>query len=70
VVVNPTNIAVAVIYERSTGAPRVLAKGTGELAARIREEAERAAVPVVRNVALARALHAVCEVGTDPRRTV
>jgi flagellar biosynthesis protein FlhB len=63
VVVNPTNIAVAVIYERSTGAPRVLAKGTGELAARIRDEAERAAVPVVRNVALARALHAVCEVG-------
>ena len=63
VVVNPTNVAVAVVYEHATGAPRVLAKGTGELAARIREEAERARVPVVRNVALARALHAVCEVG-------
>lgn len=63
VVVNPTHVAVAVIYERSTGAPRVLAKGTGDVATRIREEAERHHITIVRNVALARALHAVCEVG-------
>ena len=63
VVVNPTHVAVAVVYERSTGAPRVLAKGTGDLAQKIREEAERHNITIVRNVALARALHAVCEVG-------
>ncbi len=63
VVVNPTHVAVAIAYERNSGAPRVIAKGTGDLAAKIRAEAERAGVPLVRNVALARALHAVCEVG-------
>ncbi len=63
VVVNPTHVAVAVSYDRSSGAPRVIAKGTGDLAGKIRAEAERAGVPLVRNVALARALHAVCEVG-------
>jgi flagellar biosynthesis protein FlhB len=63
VVINPTHIAVAIFYERSTGAPKVLAKGTGAVAARIREEAELHRVPVVRNVPLARALNALCEVG-------
>lgn len=63
VVVNPTHVAVAVSYQRNTGAPRVIAKGTGDLAAKIRAEAERANVPVVRNVALARAMYAVCDIG-------
>ena len=63
VVVNPTHVAVAITYHRAGGAPRLVAKGTGDLAAKIREEAERHNVPIVRNIALARALHAVCEVG-------
>ena len=63
VVVNPTRVAVAIVYERSTGAPRVVAKGTGDLARKIREEAERHHIAIVRNTPLARALHAVCEIG-------
>ena len=63
VVVNPTHVAVAITYHRAGGAPRLVAKGTGDLATKIREEAERHNVPIVRNIALARALHAVCDVG-------
>ena len=38
VVVNPTHFAIALQYdERSMGAPRVVAKGREELAAKIRE---------------------------------
>ena len=65
VVVNPTHVAVAIRYERSHGAPRVIAKGTGMLATKIREEAERNGVPIVRDVLLARALNIVCEVGSE-----
>ena len=65
VVVNPTHVAVALKYEASRGAPRVLAKGREAVAARIREEAERKSVPIVRDAPLARTLHAVCEVGDE-----
>ena len=42
VVVNPTHYAVALSYQRgSTAAPRVVAKGVDEVAARIREVAEQ-----------------------------
>ncbi len=64
VVVNPTRLAVALGHERGTDeAPRVLAKGAGEEAARIRAAARRAGVPVVRDVPLARALFRLAEVG-------
>jgi flagellar biosynthesis protein FlhB len=46
-------------------APRVLAKGSGAAARRLRSEARRAGVPVVRDVALARALHRLAEVGEE-----
>jgi flagellar biosynthetic protein FlhB len=60
VLTNPTHYAVALEYDRSRGgAPRVTAKGTDEVAARIREVAERNGVPVVANPPLARALHRV-----------
>lgn len=65
VVVNPTHVAVALRYEPSRGAPRVVAKGKGPIAARIRAEAERHDVPVVRDVPLARALHDACELGDE-----
>jgi type III secretion protein U len=64
VVVNPTHLAVALGHERgSDEAPRVLAKGSGAEAARIRAAARRAGVPVVHDVPLARALFRLAEVG-------
>lgn len=66
VVVNPTRVAVALRHERDgEGAPRVVAKGTGLAAARIRSAARRAGVPIVRDVALARAIHRLAEVGDE-----
>ncbi|MEA5454762.1 EscU/YscU/HrcU family type III secretion system export apparatus switch protein [Sinomonas sp. JGH33] len=65
VLVNPTHIAVALTYEPGKSAPRVVAKGAGVVAARIREEAEKERVPMVRDVPLARALHAACEIGQE-----
>ena len=66
VVVNPTHVAVALRHDRNGGdAPRVLAKGTGLAALRIRSAARRAAVPVVRDVPLARALFRLAEVGEE-----
>jgi flagellar biosynthesis protein FlhB len=63
VVVNPTHIAVALEYRPEIGAPRVVAKGQGFVAARIREEAEKHNVPIVRDVPLARTLHSACKLG-------
>lgn len=63
VVVNPTHIAVALEYRPELGAPRVVAKGQGFIAQRIREEAEKHNVPIVRDVPLARTLHSACKLG-------
>lgn len=58
VITNPTHYAVALYYERGgNAAPKVVAKGMDEVAARIRQAAERAGVPLVANPPLARALH-------------
>jgi len=60
VVTNPTHYAVALAYERgSKGAPRVVAKGVDSMAARIREAAQKARVPLVANPPLARALYPI-----------
>ena len=60
VVTNPTHYAVALAYERGTqAAPRVVAKGVDDVAARIRAAAEKAGVPLVANPPLARALYGV-----------
>lgn len=57
VVVNPTHVAAAIRYnEAEADAPRVVAKGRGETAQRIRKLARRYDVPLVRDVSLARAL--------------
>jgi flagellar biosynthesis protein FlhB len=64
--VNPTHLAVALRHERAgEEAPRVVAKGAGLAAARIRSAARRAGVPIVRDVPLARALHRLAEVGDE-----
>lgn len=66
VVVNPTHVAVALRHDRGgETAPRVVAKGTGLAAMRIRSAARRAGVPIVRDVPLARALHRLAEVGDE-----
>ena len=60
VVTNPTHYAIALAYERGRpGAPRVVAKGVDEVAARIREVAMDNRVPLVANPPLARALYTV-----------
>ena len=60
VITNPTHYAVALSYERGgTSAPRVVAKGIDDVAARIREAAKEAGVPLVANPPLARSLYLV-----------
>lgn len=64
VVVNPTHIAVALRYRRGEDkAPRVVAKGQGLAADRIRELARENGVPIVRDIPLARLLHKRVKVG-------
>lgn len=66
VVVNPTHVAVALEHRRDRdAAPRLLAKATGDGAARIRSAARRAGVPIVRDVALARAVARLVDVGEE-----
>ncbi len=67
VVTNPTHLAVALRYDprRGDGAPRVIAKGRGLVAERIRNLARQAGVPVVSNPPLAQALYRAVEVGME-----
>ena len=74
VITNPTHYAVALSYERGAQvAPRIIAKGVDDVAARIREAAQKAGVPLVANPPLARALYLVpldAEVPAEHFRTV
>jgi flagellar biosynthetic protein FlhB len=63
VVVNPTHYAVALKYESARGAPEVIAKGAGDIAKRIRSEAEAHGVPIVHEPVLTRTLYWACELG-------
>lgn len=64
VLTNPTHLAVALRYRRGYDqAPLVVAKGAGEQAQRIIAIARMAAVPVMQNKPLARALFKATEVG-------
>ena len=65
VIVNPTHVAVALKYDAAQGAPKVVAKGAGVIAAKIREKAEEHGVPMVRDVPLARTLYKSCEIGAE-----
>ena len=63
-VVNPTHVAIAIDYDRETcPVPTIAAKGEDHVARAMREAAEEAGVPVVRNVPLARDLLARAEIG-------
>ena len=63
VVTNPTHFAVALRYDPVEGAPRVLAKGTNRVAAKIKAEAYRNGVTVLEDRPLARALYRRAKVG-------
>jgi flagellar biosynthetic protein FlhB len=65
VLVNPTHFAVALRYEAQRGAPRVVARGAGAIAAKIRALAVEEEVPLVRDVPLARALYRSTKVGQE-----
>lgn len=65
VLVNPTHVAVALRYDPEKGAPRVIAKGQGSLAQKIRELATEHRIPMVQDVPLARALEKSVEVGME-----
>lgn len=66
VVTNPIRFAVALKYDPETmRAPKVVAKGARLLAARIRQAAREAGVPVLENPPLARALYKAVEVGSE-----
>ena len=57
IVTNPTHFAVALAYKSGMGAPKVLAKGMGEIALRIREIGAENGVPMLEAPPLARALY-------------
>ncbi len=64
VITNPTHFAVALLYESEVNdAPQVMAKGSDNLAFRIREIAKENGVPIVENKSLARSLYTETEVG-------
>lgn len=68
VVVNPTHYAVALKWSRLPGeAPVCVAKGVDEVAARIREVAAEAGVPIHRDPPTARAVFASVEIGEEIR---
>jgi flagellar biosynthesis protein FlhB len=63
VITNPTHLAVALVYDADDPAPRVVAKGAGEIAARIREQARLHGVPIREDKPVARTLFKSVEIG-------
>jgi flagellar biosynthetic protein FlhB len=57
IVTNPTHFAVALAYKSGMGAPKVLAKGMGDIALKIREIGATHGVPMLEAPPLARALY-------------
>jgi flagellar biosynthetic protein FlhB len=62
VITNPTHLAVALQFERSMPAPRVVAKGAGVIAEKIKELARAHDVPIVEQKPLARLLYKNVEI--------
>jgi flagellar biosynthesis protein FlhB len=64
IVTNPTHLAVALKYDPgSMSAPKVIAKGAGVIAQKIRELARQHRVPIVENKPLARTLFKEIDIG-------
>src|SRR4051794_40034013 len=65
VITNPTHLAIALSYRPGDGAPKVVAKGAGFVAQRIKGKAQYHGIPLVENKPLARALFRSVDVGTE-----
>jgi len=66
VVTNPIHLAVALRFEQSSmDAPRIVAKGAGRLAERIKELAAKHKVPIMENKEVAQYLYKTTEVGEE-----
>ncbi len=66
IIVNPTHYAVALAWSRKRGeAPKCLAKGVDEVAARIREIAQANGIPIHSDPPTARALYGSVPVGQE-----
>ncbi len=63
IVTNPTHIAVAIKYDESMVAPKILAKGAGVIAEKIRELAKLHNIPIVENKPLARTIYKTLKIG-------
>lgn len=69
IIVNPTHYAVALEWKRGSGrAPVCLAKGTDDVAARIRARARDHKVPIFSDPPCARAIHATVKIGEEIHR--
>lgn len=65
IVTNPTHYAVALAYKSGMGAPKVLAKGIGEIALKIREIGAQNGVTLLEAPPLARALYRHAELDQE-----
>jgi len=65
IVTNPTHYAVALAYKSGMGAPKILAKGMGEIALKIREIGAQHGVPLLEAPPLARALYRHAELDQE-----
>jgi flagellar biosynthetic protein FlhB len=70
IVTNPTHYAVALSYDESMRAPRVVAKGMERVAQRIREIAAEHGVPLLEAPAVARALHRHADLDAEIPQTL
>ena len=65
IVTNPTHFAVALAYKSGMAAPKVLAKGVGDIALKIREIGAQHSVPMLEAPPLARALYRHAEIDQE-----
>jgi flagellar biosynthetic protein FlhB len=71
VITNPTHLAIALRYRaKEMGAPRVVGKGAGFIAEKIREVARSNNIPVIENKPLARLLYRQVEIGREIPETL
>jgi flagellar biosynthesis protein FlhB len=63
IITNPTHVAVAIVYNKADGAPKVVAKGLRKRAEKIKMIARNADIPIMEAPPLARSLYRNTKVG-------
>jgi flagellar biosynthetic protein FlhB len=63
IITNPTHIAIALQYTKEMIAPKIIAKGAGEVAERIKKQARENNIPIVENKPLARTIFKTLKIG-------